>query len=168
MHHARQGAVGQRLAVVVGLRPGGGAVHELVRDDERARTVLRPQPAHRARPQHLPHPERAQRPQVGPVVDPVRRNRVRPPVPRQERHPPATHRTDEHRVARRPVRRVDGHLDHIVEQRVQPRTADHAELGPHRAPIVRHVARPFGEDRQGVQPKALLQQIRGEHFTGTG
>src|SRR5688572_25057327 len=55
--------------VVVGLHAAGGAVDELVGDDDGAGPVLGLQGADRAGGQDLAHPERTQRPQVGAVGD---------------------------------------------------------------------------------------------------
>lgn len=77
-------AVGQGLAVEVGLGAGLGAVDELVGDQEGAGAVLGAQSADRARAEDLAYAERAQGPQVGAVVDAVRWEVVATAVPGQE------------------------------------------------------------------------------------
>src|ERR1700722_16585283 len=89
-----------RVLVVVTLGTPPGAVHKLVRDDQRAGAVGRGERAHRARRQDPPNPERAQRPQVGAVGDLVRREPVVLAMPGQEGDPAALDLADEHRLAR--------------------------------------------------------------------
>ena len=50
-------------------------------------------------------------------------------VPGQERNRPPAHRTDGDGRRRRPVRRVDGHMGDVVEELVEARPAEHADLG---------------------------------------
>ena len=57
-----------------------------------------------------------------------------PAVAGQEGHPPAADRADRDGRRRRPVGRVEGHLDGVVEERVEPRAAEDADLGLGRGP----------------------------------
>ena len=86
-------------------------------------------PPDRARREHLAYAERAERPQVRPVVDQVRRELVVRPVPRQERHASPGHGADGHRGRRGAVRRLDGMLLGVVEERVEAAPADHGDVG---------------------------------------
>src|SRR5205814_6803100 len=67
------------------------------------------------------------------VVDRVRRDRMAPPVPGQERDPAVRHGGEEERVRRGAVRSVDLDLADVVEERVEARTTEDADLG-----LVRH------------------------------
>ena len=106
------------------LRP----VDELVAHDEVAGLDLELERSGGARRDDGLDAERAHRPDVRPVVDLVRRDRVAPAVARQERDAALADRSQEERVGRRAVRRVDLDLADVVEQRVEARTAEHADL----------------------------------------
>ena len=86
----------------------------------------RPPTAHG--PEHLAHPDRAQRPQVGAVVDAVRRQVVAAAVAGQERHLPAGDLAEEERVAGGAVGSVHLDLGDVLEERVEARAADDADL----------------------------------------
>jgi len=120
--------VGDDRAVVEGVDPAARAVHELVADHEVAGLDVELERARGARRDDGFDPERAHRPDVGPVVDPVRRDRVSPPVAGQEGHPPTGHLGEEERVGRRTVRGVHLDLAYIVEERVEAGAAEHADL----------------------------------------
>ena len=68
-----------------------------------------------------------------------------PPVARQERHLPASDRREEEAVGRRPVRRVDLDLAHVLEQRVEPRPTEDADLC-----LLRHAGPPPIISRAGA------------------
>src|SRR5439155_1946743 len=83
-----------------------------------------------ARADHGPYAQRAERPDVGAVVDAVRRNRVASAVARHERHLAPGHLGQEDAVGRRPVGRIDLDLAYVVEQRIEARPAEDADLRP--------------------------------------
>ena len=59
----------------------------------------------------------------------MRRELVLRAVPRDERDGPALDLADEQRGRRRPVRRVDLDLSNVVEERVETRPPEDADLG---------------------------------------
>src|SRR5690606_4610049 len=104
----------------------------------------------------------AQRPQVGPVVDAVRRQVVPASVPGEEGDTPAGDLTDEEGVAGCPVGGVDLDLGHVVEERVETRAADHADVCGHgrrgrrlgSVHLVRHAPHPNGPPARRTGPAA--------------
>ncbi len=118
-----------RAAVVERLVPARRTVDELVRQHERAGAEVGAKPADRAGREDLAYADLAQRPEVRPVRNPVRRKTVIAAVAGQERDTAATDLGDRDRVRRRPVRRVDDVLRRPVEQRVEPRSTDDADIG---------------------------------------
>ena len=138
--------MGHDRAVEERVLAAAGPVDELVAEDEVAGLDVTLERAGGARRDHRLHAERAHRPDVGAVVDQVGRDRVAPAVARQERDAATADRGQEERVGRRAVRRVDLDLADVVEQRVEPRTAEHADLR-----LVSHAA-----------PPALLPPVGGD------
>ena len=79
--------------------------------------------------EHLADADGAQRPEVGPVVDPVRREAVALPVPGDEGDPPALDLADHDVVARVAERGGHPHPLGVVEELVEARAADDADVG---------------------------------------
>ena len=104
------------------------AIDELVAYDEIAGLDADLQRSRGTRRDDRLHAQRAHGPDVGPVVDPVRRDRVAPAVTRQERDFPAAHVGEEDRIRRRAVRRIDLDLAYVVEERVEARAPEHSDL----------------------------------------
>jgi len=115
-------------AVVDGVRPAPGAVDHLVRDHDGAGAELGTQRPDRARREHLAHPDRPQRPEVRAVAHLVRREAVVAAVARDERHAAATHRADHRLLAGRAERGPDLDLAGVVEEGVEPGTADDPDV----------------------------------------
>ena len=89
----------------------------------------RAQRARGARADDAAHAELAQRPHVGAVRDAVRRQLVVAAVARQERDAHAAHVADARCESDGgAVRRVDGDLLDVVEERVEPRAAEDADV----------------------------------------
>ena len=145
-----RGEVGHDRAVVERVGAAARPVDELVAHDEVARLDVRLERAGRARRDDGLHAERAHRPDIGPVVDPVRRDRVAPTVARQEGDPAAGDVGQEERVRRRAVGRIDLDLAHVLEQRVEARAAEHADLRSCR--VVGHASPPVDLRRRTVVP----------------
>jgi hypothetical protein len=133
---AQVGAVGvggrhvrRHRAVVERVPAAARAVDELVADHERPRRQGRIEAARRARADDPVHAELAHRPQVGPVGHRVRRQLVVAAVAGQEGHPLPADVADREAIRRRAVGRVHGHLLGILQERVEPRPAEDADLG---------------------------------------
>src|SRR3954447_14438824 len=75
------------------------------------------------------HPRLAHRPEVGAEVDPVRGELVLVAMPRHEGDLLALDRADADRGGRRPERRVQAHLLHVIEELVEARAAEDANHG---------------------------------------
>ena len=105
-----------------------GPVDELVGHDHVAGGDVGTKTADGAGGEDLADSQRAQRPEVGPVVDPVRRELVPGPVPRQERHPPPRDDAERDRRGGIAVRRLDPDRLRILEERVEATPADHGNV----------------------------------------
>src|SRR5205823_8461849 len=116
-------------ALVERVGPAPGAVDELVGDDEVPRRHVRLERPGGAGPDEPGHADPAHGPEVGPVVDAVGWELVAAAVAGQEGHPPPGHGADGEGRRRRPVGRLDGELDRVVEERVEAGTAEDADLG---------------------------------------
>ena len=106
-----------------------GPVDELVGHDHVAGGDVGTKTADGAGGEDLANSQRAQRPEVGPVVDPVRRELMPGPVPRQERHPPPRDDAERDRRGGIAVRRLDPDRLRILEERVEATPADHGNVG---------------------------------------
>jgi hypothetical protein len=115
--------------VVERVRSSPRAVDQLVDDDEVAGHDVGPERADRAGSDDGPDTERRQRPDVGAERNAVGDVLVTPAVSGQERHPPTGDRTDGDRAGRTAVGRGDRHLDRVVEELVEARSADDPDLG---------------------------------------
>ena len=117
-------AVEERLSTT------GRAVHELVRNDHRARCKLSAQPTDRARGKHLPHPHRPQSPRIRAVRNGVGCELMCHSVPGQERHRHSTDVSDSDRGARLAIRGL--YFDLLgsgTEKRIEAGPADHTDAG---------------------------------------
>src|SRR6266550_5642699 len=110
--------------VVERVRPAGRAVDELVADDELAELQVGLERAGGVRADDPPYAQLAHRPNVGAVRDPVRRQLVLAPVPRQECDAGAADLADHERRRRLAVRRVELDLLDLVQERVEARAAE--------------------------------------------
>jgi len=118
-----------RAGVVEGLHPSGGAVDELIRDDERAGPERRQEAADRTRGEDLADAQFAQRPQVRPVRDPVRWMAVIAAVPGQERGPTVADHGHRDRVGGLAERGFHVVLLGPGQERVEPRATDDGNVG---------------------------------------
>src|SRR5215208_4235092 len=116
--------------VVEGALARGGAVHELVAEEERARLQLRLQRTAGGRAHDAPDPHLLHRPDVGPVVDAVRRQRVLVAVAGHERHLGALDAADADRCRRRPVWRGHRNLGHVVQESVEAGASEDSDHEP--------------------------------------
>ena len=123
--------VGRLGAVVERVGPATGQIDELVAHDELAEREVRPERSRGGRAEDPPDAELAHRPDVRAVRDRVRRELVPAAVPRAERDVPACDLADDERRRRLPVRRVDLELLDPVEERVEARAAEDADLRLH-------------------------------------
>jgi hypothetical protein len=115
--------------------PPAGAVDELVADHKVPGTDVRLKTAGGGRTEDPRHAELLHRGDVRPVVDHVRGQLVPPPVAREERDPPPGDLSDRDGVAGLAIGRLHAHLLRGLQQRVEPRSPEHADLG------LRHAAR---------------------------
>ena len=105
------------------------AVDELIDDDELTGMDVRLQRARRARRDDRAHTELVHRPDVGPVGDAVRRELVPASVAREERDPAIADGADRDRSGRRAVRGVERDRLDVVEEGVEARAAEDADVG---------------------------------------
>jgi hypothetical protein len=111
----------------VGSAPG--AVDELVEDDEVARVQLGLQRPGGARRHEAAHAELPHRPHVGPVGDGGGDELVLVPVSGEEGDPASGHGADGDRRGGSAVGRVHIDFRDVVEELVEPRSAEDPDLG---------------------------------------
>src|ERR1019366_6154253 len=117
-------------AVEEGVGPTARPVDELVAYDKMARLDRPLERARRTRADHGLDPQRLHPPHVRPVIDPVWRQGMASTVARQECDRTTGDIGQEVTVGRRAVRGVDLHLSNVVEERIEARASEDADLRP--------------------------------------
>src|SRR5205823_4651097 len=121
-------------AVVEGVLPLPRPVHELVADDELAELEVGAERTRCARAEDAPHAELSHRPHVRAVRDPVGRKLVARAVAGKEGDSRTADNAHDWLCRRLAVGRLDLDLLDVLEERVESRTPEDANLSPrHRA-----------------------------------
>ena len=116
--------------VIEAVLPSARAVDELVGDDELAEPDVGAEGARCVRPDDPADSQFPHRPHVGAVRDAVWRQLVVHAVPWEERDALASDVADGERGRRAAVRRIDLDALHVLEERVETRAAEDADICP--------------------------------------